>query len=443
MKYLHIPILCIALTSFIVVYHEKEPAKNEHENEIIHVIPKIMILNGKDNFLHIKENIYTKNINRISNITNINNIIFFDDTECLKLILKLEEMWGMQNLSDSYTSNTDGRIKSDMCRLAMLHEFGGFYFDNDIFLVENILEYISPMTEFVTCKTTDIFKNPSGFFQAFIGSTPQHELLKKALFYHALYYLHLRNQTIQSKPNVGTVLLRDAFVYFHGELFTKRLANIGFSYKKRMQLFVEDSVNMKIDTIPSNICHSCDITQLCDFGVFDPQTERLVFKSRIFNNIENITCPVYCGAHNRTQQKCQIKTKSNIKDVEYHMNNAHKKLNNHETLTRKSNMQPLTRKSNMAPTHQPLTRKSKTELSMKDVENYMNNLKKKLNNEKTRMALNHQLTKTSNMAHNHQPLTRRSNTKNVAKNAYFKPTSSYKKMNRFNMMFKAKHGLPN
>ena len=67
--------------------------------------------------------------------------------------------------------------------------------------------------------------NPPGFFQAFVAVAPAHPLIEAALERHVRWYASLANNDVKEifrvtrgleKPNVGTVLLRDAFLSLAG-----------------------------------------------------------------------------------------------------------------------------------------------------------------------------------------------------------------------------------
>ena len=154
-----------------------------------HTIPRIALFNHKINLLQNKTydtEIYD-NIQRTLKIVEPYKVIFYSDDDCHYLLGELEDEWNMKALQNTYVMLLDGRIKSDMCRLAMLWKYGGFYFDNDIFLLQDLTKNILPTTEFVTCKTTTLIRNTPGFFQAFIGSIPRNKVLKQALYYHTTW----------------------------------------------------------------------------------------------------------------------------------------------------------------------------------------------------------------------------------------------------------------
>lgn len=287
------------------------------------MIPRIALFNHKSNIFknHSQYEDLYGNINQTLQKTGLTHVIFFDDNDCFKLLKELETEWEMRWLQESFHRNQDGRIRSDMCRLAMLWKHGGFYFDNDIYLLKNITQYIYDTTTFATCKTTTVFKNPRGFFQAFIASTPRHFILKQALYNHVIWFDVLRSQHTEEikritngvvNPNLGTVFLRDALVHFFGERFAKRLERTGYSYHKRMQLFVEDPLSSFHETynVATDLCVPCEIADPCGFTVFDISTGDALFKSRIVDYNTKKACQIFCTVPlNCAQSKKRVRKK--------------------------------------------------------------------------------------------------------------------------------------
>jgi mannosyltransferase OCH1-like enzyme len=72
----------------------------------------------------------------------LDQLIYYDDNDCSRLLLETENKLKLRWLQDSFTRYEDGRIRSDMCRLGMLYKFGGYYFDKDIYLIQNFSEQI-------------------------------------------------------------------------------------------------------------------------------------------------------------------------------------------------------------------------------------------------------------------------------------------------------------
>ncbi|KAL9181142.1 hypothetical protein ACHAXT_009947 [Thalassiosira profunda] len=137
-------------------------------------------------------------------------VSFLSDEGCVDVIQKTEP-----RLVDHFTRETRGDFKADICRVAELYQYGGFYFDIDIGAVEPLHDFEgfylpsgtnnSPQFQLdqlkkrgrraLTVPTNDdivtfasIFNGQGRFFQAFTAATPKHPVLKKALDYMVGYY---------------------------------------------------------------------------------------------------------------------------------------------------------------------------------------------------------------------------------------------------------------
>ena len=196
------------------------------------------------------------NLNRtINRFPDITTVIKFDDSQCEAALLQHEEHG--EELARRFRAEPDGRLRSDMCRLVMLHQFGGLYFDSDLGLRGDVRLLIDPRVTFVTCWAAET-STPDGFFQAFVGATPRHPVLAEALQRHLRWYAAIeRRSSLQitrdarsdqivacdqdcleinrvtgghPEPNVGTVLLQDAFEHVFGRSALRKLKTRGVAH---------------------------------------------------------------------------------------------------------------------------------------------------------------------------------------------------------------------
>lgn len=134
--------------------------------------------------------------------------IFWTDAECAAAFSPARRAL--------FLAEPDGRLRSDFCRLEMLRRYGGTYLDNDLQLLER------PSVENGTTLAS-IHASPSdvpGIFQAYLASTPEHPIVVDALRRHVAWYAAVAARDVaeiervtksRPKPNVGTVLLLDAY----------------------------------------------------------------------------------------------------------------------------------------------------------------------------------------------------------------------------------------
>jgi hypothetical protein len=285
-----------------------------HSSIAVHVeediIPRVALFNHRVNLIEGPLQLYPSEAALRRNVLNTLNVtgmraVFYDDAQCRALLADLETEWELRWLAESFDRSPDGRIRSDMCRLAMLWRFGGYYFDTDMLVLRNVSNYVYPFTRFATCKATNVFSNPKGFFQSFVASAPRHPVLRRALVEHVRWFDTVRTgdaariQRVTGgsrKPNLGTVFLRDAHEGMEGYTATARLEYVGFSYRSRMQLFMEASLGDVGEHVNrSGLCAPCELTDPCGFAVYDPVSGDVLFKSRIVNYDNHALCQTHCN----------------------------------------------------------------------------------------------------------------------------------------------------
>jgi hypothetical protein len=245
-------------------------------------IPRLALFNSKGPL----EGDLLRNTERTRNLTGL-PFIFHTDAQCRRLLAELEQELG--SLVVGFDSYTDGRIRSDMCRLAMLWRYGGFYFDNDIQPLVDVTQRISSRARFVTSTSAQLFGNPPGFFQAFVASEPRHPILSKALALHGRWpvmTVERKRCGESSRPNIGTVLLRDAARAHADVLLAERTGRTVDGVQLFRELPLTDAYNT------SGLCVTCTPHHHCNFCVADPRTGEVLFKSRFAH--EGAPCATWC-----------------------------------------------------------------------------------------------------------------------------------------------------
>ena len=134
-------------------------------------------------------------------------ISFLSNEDCINVIKKVQP-----KLVKHFTKEKRGDLKADICRIAELLQFGGYYFDADISVVEPInlqnlpiqeeeisdpvtqLEHLEKGSEMIVPSEDDVVTfatvvNVQGvFFQAFMAAMPNHPTIQRALDYILAYY---------------------------------------------------------------------------------------------------------------------------------------------------------------------------------------------------------------------------------------------------------------
>jgi mannosyltransferase OCH1-like enzyme len=178
-----------------------------------HAIPPVLIFTYHTDLLSTPKSDLTDdedvaladNVHSIISLHPEATVRFLNDNDCLESIRVA--LGSDTNLTTYFTNEEHGMYKADICRGAALYETGGMYFDIDIEARMSLWDVIAPSTKFVTTLVHKDSNHHGGFFQAFIGSTPGHPILKRYLELFVLYY---EGKVSVSGP-LGVYFLRMAY----------------------------------------------------------------------------------------------------------------------------------------------------------------------------------------------------------------------------------------
>lgn len=168
-----------------------------------------------DELLALQANVY-HTINLYPNA----NVRFLTDEDCIR---SLQTVLGQKSpLITFFQKESEGMYKADICRGAALYETGGLYFDVDVGVRTNLFEksqeeeegktnwILFPNTTFVTSLVHRQSNHIGNFFQAFMGTTSHHDIIKRYLKLFQQYYEGQLTRPIHKGP-LGVILLRQAF----------------------------------------------------------------------------------------------------------------------------------------------------------------------------------------------------------------------------------------
>lgn len=251
-------------------------------------IPNSLQMNYKDNYLYTADETYfhptqldrnmVDNLNKTLEAFKPEEFLMIDNIQCFWLIRKGPSG---KDLAKYFAGERIGAYKSDICRLAQLYHYGGFFMDNDLIMVNDVREFLPPDTAF----TSVVSRDHTTLFQAFLGAVPGHPVIEMGLERMAKAY-----KTGQRKgwEVLGPKVLIDAFQDWTGDpafLLPGVHKNdvdpeFGTSY------FFEESENKTLYNYTSLYNHS--VHKNCDTVVADRQTRKVVFYSHM---IGSNSCP--------------------------------------------------------------------------------------------------------------------------------------------------------
>eukprot|EP00747_Dinoflagellata_sp_TGD_P134664 gnl/TRDRNA2_/TRDRNA2_175358_c6_seq9.p1 gnl/TRDRNA2_/TRDRNA2_175358_c6~~gnl/TRDRNA2_/TRDRNA2_175358_c6_seq9.p1 ORF type:complete len:344 (-),score=27.20 gnl/TRDRNA2_/TRDRNA2_175358_c6_seq9:101-1132(-) len=174
------PFICFCLRLQVPAGHQTLDSRTSKVPRSHAGIPHKLLFNFKTNLLaqHNSFPETTANVkNTIAHYPGF-DVLFFDDAKCMKAI----EVAHSKELANHFARESSHAYKLDVCRMAMLHQYGGYYFDNDIDMVGDVRSSIPGDATFVTALAA---WQPNGHntevWNAFLAARPGHPVIVDAL----------------------------------------------------------------------------------------------------------------------------------------------------------------------------------------------------------------------------------------------------------------------
>jgi len=278
-----------------------------------HAIPAHILLTHKydlrllpDNQLTESDYLLKKTVERTVASMPDHQVIFYDDQRCEAALRDVSP-----KLALHFKQEKVGMLKADMCRLAQLFWHGGMYFDADLVPLVKLREYIKPETTFTSVRSTGEIENNEGLFQAFLGATPRHPLIKAALRATVAYYeavgrgdhsTAMRLTGGFEHGNIGTSILMTVFTNFSGLTPTTGVLSTAMNISQTTrhskehvsQMFLESSLSRydktwKLPLDGAVLGHDDKgdrgFPPHCEYSIGDRDTKTVIFMSRMFANV--------------------------------------------------------------------------------------------------------------------------------------------------------------
>jgi hypothetical protein len=130
---------------------------------------------------------------------NDGSVLFFDDGDCLEIIRKIEP-----RLVLPFELETEGKYKGDICRLAALYAYGGYYFDVDIEVIKPLPEKVISINSNVSFVTSWMLPLKNEFFQAILAVSSNHPVIRANMDVMIEDWYYNYNIADRIFPNKGT-----------------------------------------------------------------------------------------------------------------------------------------------------------------------------------------------------------------------------------------------
>ena len=147
------------------------------------------------------------NFQRLSDLNDGAKYTLHTDDECEKLLVTL----GYPKLKQAMVNEPHGAYKSDICRVAVLYDNGGYYSDDDVLAEQSLVAVVEAKYAKGARFVSQWEEADGGVFNTFIAAAPRHEVMRRALERMDGLY----NGTFKrTHTHIGPGTLRDAVAGF-------------------------------------------------------------------------------------------------------------------------------------------------------------------------------------------------------------------------------------
>ena len=198
------------------------------------------------------------------------SVWFLGDEQCQQVI---EKQSSGSDLLLFYQTESFGAYKSDICRIAALNERGGYYFDNDMEVVEAMS--ISNAT-FIMPLYKDK-ENKIAASNTFIASTPRHVIFREAI--HSMIDYYKTGRRTSENNNVGPTTLWEGYeqaaAKYCGNASRGNGCNSTWSIFDLTQVNLDNQKDL-YPNVPRRKGWGC----CCNYVIHNPTLKKIYFWSR-------------------------------------------------------------------------------------------------------------------------------------------------------------------
>lgn len=223
-------------------------------------------------------------IHTISNLQRVkpSSIHYWDDADCQHGLGRLEEhgVAGASKLAREFVWE-QSNARNELCRLAMLYLYGGYYYDPAVLAVADVQKFVSAATTFVAV----VSAQGGSLLPGFAASVKEHPVIARSL--KALCTMHNQSpeEQVELRSKMGD-LLSDAYRMWSG--VSDKPPKVVHGNGHVSQFFAEFPI--------SSLDRRYGVSLLgqsggsCDYAVVSREVETVLMYSRVYDYTFQIPC---------------------------------------------------------------------------------------------------------------------------------------------------------
>lgn len=223
-------------------------------------------------------------IHTISSMRNVkpSNVYYWDDEDCQYGLGRLEEhgVVGASELAHEFVQE-QSNARNELCRLAMLYLYGGYYYDPAVLAVADIQKFVSADTTFAAV----VSSQGGSLLPGFAASVKEHPVITRSL--KALCIMHHRSPEEQAelRSKMGD-LLSDAYRTWSG--VSDKPSKVVHGNGHVSQFFAEFPISSLDARYGVSLLGQSGGS--CDYAVVSRDVEAVLMYSRVYDYTFQTPC---------------------------------------------------------------------------------------------------------------------------------------------------------